>query len=372
MNTKIKADRIKTLITITNIYPSRDNPDAAPFVHAIHSGLGQYFDESCVVKGMENNEKTVLSKTWKYLVLFHETYRALKRQNTLKIVYVHFPPLSGWPLLILSPFFPKNFLILNFHGNDLAPDKKLSWISRTVRNLVNLSLAGKANMILVPSLYFRQFAIKHLGDDVKYKVHVTPSGGIDEAFKPDTAYRTCEVLTFGFAGRLIEGKGILDVLKVCTELKKAGIKFRLNIFGNGPLATIVRTHVETGVVDCFQREGGRTELANFLQKVDILLFLSTRKGESLGLTALEAMAAGCFVIAYDSGAMREVVKPRINGKLIRPNSLHDLTCFLRQICAAKPLLARGSISDSVQKFRTEHVLSDLALVIKKEFANATD
>jgi glycosyltransferase involved in cell wall biosynthesis len=120
---------------------------------------------------------------------------------------------------------------------------------------------------------------------------VVPYGVEDELF--DVRRRGHLV---GFVGRLVPEKGVRDLL---------GFGRRLLCVGSGPLEGEVRS------------AGGRVELANTLddlsaafERMAVLAIPSrTTPGwmEQFGRVAVEAMAAGVPVVAYDSGALGEVI-----------------------------------------------------------------
>ena len=122
-------------------------------------------------------------------------------------------------------------------------------------------------------------------------VEVVPYGVEDELFR----VRPRGELV-GFVGRLVPEKGVRDLL---------GFGKRLLCIGGGPLENEVRA-VGASV------ETARTldELVTAFQRMAVLAIPSlTTPGwkEQFGRVAVEAMAAGVPVVAYDSGALGEVI-----------------------------------------------------------------
>ena len=56
-------------------------------------------------------------------------------------------------------------------------------------------------------------------------------------------------------------------------------------------------------------------VAQFLTQIDIFLYDTTWHTESFGYVILEAMAAGCIVVARDKGALKELIQHGYNGFL---------------------------------------------------------
>jgi glycosyltransferase involved in cell wall biosynthesis len=131
-----------------------------------------------------------------------------------------------------------------------------------------------------------------LGDwGYRGRLEIVPYGVEDELFavRPRGEH-------VGFVGRLTEEKGVRDLL---------GFGRRLLCIGRGPLEDEVRS--AGGLI-----EEARTleELARAFERMAVLAVPSrTTPGwkEQFGRVAAEAMAAGLPVVAYDSGALGEVI-----------------------------------------------------------------
>lgn len=109
-----------------------------------------------------------------------------------------------------------------------------------------------------------------------------------------------------FVGRLIEEKGIGDILKMFAKLRKISPKLELLVLGTGPLASLVHG---AGVTYLAARD--YRELPAIYSSADIYVHYS--KGsktwiEQYGFTLIEAMACGLPVVGLDRGSVREVVR----------------------------------------------------------------
>jgi glycosyltransferase involved in cell wall biosynthesis len=145
------------------------------------------------------------------------------------------------------------------------------------------------------------------------RIEIIPYGVEDELFavRPRGEH-------VGFVGRLTEQKGIRDLLVFGR---------RLLCIGRGPLVDQVRT---AGA----RVEEARTleELAGAFERMAVLAIPSrTIPGakEQFGRVAAEAMAAGVPVVAYDSGALGEVIGDA--GVLVPEGDREGLVRSIRQL-----------------------------------------
>lgn len=100
-----------------------------------------------------------------------------------------------------------------------------------------------------------------------------------------------------FAGRLVPEKGVEDVLRLTSRLPELGF----TVAGAGPLAACVRAAPVR-----YLGHVGHDELLEELGRARVAI-LPSRWAEPAGLVALEAMAAGTPVVAYETGGLAEYV-----------------------------------------------------------------
>lgn len=121
-------------------------------------------------------------------------------------------------------------------------------------------------------------------------------------------HRIKKSVTILFAGRLVKEKGIMDLYEVCKKIKKV----KLKIIGEGPLRNDLLTHIRK---DCLEdsisiETKSYEEMPEVYRKADIFVLPSRRTKtweEQYGMVLIEAMATGLPVVAYDSGAIGEII-----------------------------------------------------------------
>jgi glycosyltransferase involved in cell wall biosynthesis len=124
---------------------------------------------------------------------------------------------------------------------------------------------------------------------------------------------------FLYLGRIVESKGIGDAVKAA---KQGG--FNLKISGGSAVIPkeieFVKENIEPLFSEKIQNLGVTTESErNELYRGAKALIFPTHIEEQFGLVAAEAMASGTPVIAYNLGALSEVVEDGVSGFIIDPD-----------------------------------------------------
>jgi glycosyltransferase involved in cell wall biosynthesis len=145
--------------------------------------------------------------------------------------------------------------------------------------------------------------------------------GVDtETFRPELArHEMRDRLSQGhpdaplllYVGRLSAEKEVHRIKAVLQSIPNA----RLALVGNGPNRAALETHfadTPTHFVGYLHGE----ELGSAYASADAFIFPS--RTETLGLVLLEAMAAGCPVIAANSGGIPDIVTNGVNGFMFDP------------------------------------------------------
>ena len=131
-----------------------------------------------------------------------------------------------------------------------------------------------------------------------------------------------------YVGRVSAEKQIDKIKPILQSIPNC----RLAIVGNGP----AREELETYFADTPTNFVGYLhglELASAYASADAFVFPSAT--ETLGLVLLEAMAAGCPVVAARSGGIPDIVTDGVNGYLFDPNDHQGAIVATQRLLAAK-------------------------------------
>ncbi|MEM9923133.1 MAG: glycosyltransferase family 1 protein [Cyanobacteria bacterium P01_D01_bin.50] len=116
-----------------------------------------------------------------------------------------------------------------------------------------------------------------------------------------------------YVGRLSAEKEIERIKPILEGIPEA----RLALVGDGPHREFLEKHFQ-GTNTYFVGYLTGTDLASAFASADAFVFPS--RTETLGLVLLEAMAAGCPVVAARSGGIPDIVTDGVNGYLFEPKS----------------------------------------------------
>lgn len=135
-------------------------------------------------------------------------------------------------------------------------------------------------------------------------------------------------------GRLATEKGYDVLVDALLRLRARGIRVVWDVMGDGPQAVPLATQARPLGDDVrFLGPRSRSEIAAVLAGVHALVVPSRREG--LGMVALEALHAGCPVIASRTGGLVELVGPG-DGILVPPGDAAALADAIERLPLPPP------------------------------------
>jgi glycosyltransferase involved in cell wall biosynthesis len=147
-----------------------------------------------------------------------------------------------------------------------------------------------------------------------------PSGRLPAA-RPSAAPRPVRL---GFVGRLTPEKGFLMAVSAFAEARRlagAEAEIELHVYGDGPLLEVFRRGVARRHLSGVHFYGWAPpeDVLQILAGLDALLLTSRQEG--LPYVLLEAMTAGCPVLATAVGGIPEVIEDGRTGFLVAPGDV---------------------------------------------------
>jgi glycosyltransferase involved in cell wall biosynthesis len=172
------------------------------------------------------------------------------------------------------------------------------------------------------------------------QVHVVPMGVDTAPIVAATARETRVPGRVLFVGRLVEKKGavvLLDALERTTAQPAEVV-----VVGDGPLRRQLEERAGAGVA--FLGARGKDALAAEYARAGIALYPSVPAAngdrDGLPVALLEAMSAGCAVVASAVPGIVDVVEDGVNGLLVTPGDPDALAAAMNRLLADPALAAR--------------------------------
>lgn len=290
------------ILMISNMYPSKSYPNYGSFVANVEKTLKKKFEVETIYITKTNN---LIMKIIKYII-FYVKVIILSCYRKYDLIYAHYASHTAFPLLIIKKIIPSRKIIINVHGNDIIPESKKD---EKYLPLVKKILL-KSTAIISPSEYFSNILKKEYNIDAK-KIFIYPSGGVDtKIFKKINKNDACMKLNIdtkynyiGYVGRIEINKGWDIFLKACKKITDENKNVRLIVVGNGSekqefkkLIENLNLSLKVNWLDFMPQEN----LPYLYNILNVFVFPTYRKSESLGLVGLEAMSCEVKTVLPDA------------------------------------------------------------------------
>jgi glycosyltransferase involved in cell wall biosynthesis len=140
----------------------------------------------------------------------------------------------------------------------------------------------------------------------KYKVEIPESDIIEER------------IYMLFIGRIVAGKGLIEMLNAVEGILKHSENIHLDIIGDGIMMEEVKSVVASKMLENYVTFWGwlpHQEIDRLMERSYLVIFPSTYP-ESFGIVGIEAMMAAKPVVGFDAGGVSTWLKDKENGFLI--------------------------------------------------------
>lgn len=193
--------------------------------------------------------------------------------------------------------------------------------------------------------------------------------------KPDLkakSRKSTQVVTFIYVGRMVEYKGLSDVIEALGLIKD--LNFRCLVIGEAQTdeqadfkQKNIKRAEELGVFDKVDFMGFQENVFDFLLSADVFVH-PNKLPEPLGLVFMEALFAQLPVVATNIGGAKEILgmQPNKMGDLVPPGDINALASILRKYIeeADYRLQITDNIkSDFVNSFAPDKAMEKLSEIL---------
>jgi glycosyltransferase involved in cell wall biosynthesis len=286
----------------------------------------------------------------------------LHQRSRYDLIHAHFIIPTGIAAVPLSRMLGLP-LVITIHGSDI-PDYNPDRWKRGHKVLSPLwqRIVCNTDTIISPSGYLRDLLLSHSRCAVAVDT-------IHHAFTPPPIYNTLprrkRILT---VSRLFPRKGIQFMLDALAGLDLEG--WEIIVAGDGPMLPELQAQARRlGLPVEFTGFLPWEELQHYYATSEIFVFPSLR--ESFGMVLLEAMAAGCAIIATNDTGIAEVVGE--SGILVPPGDVGAIRAALARLIAEPDVRAhlRRQSLQHIDDFSWDAILARHLSVYRRVTAQAT-
>jgi glycosyltransferase involved in cell wall biosynthesis len=236
-----------------------------------------------------------------YIISAKKFLRKHLKENKYDVCHCHFIIPTGVVALWVKKKFGIEYIITS-HGSDVLGynnKRSFKYIYPLVKNQWK-EIVREAKVVICPSEFLKG-KIKNLTKEGNLKV--IPNGIDTNKFKPMKKENKILIVA-----RLFENKGVQDVLDALKGMDLKG--WKIDIVGDGPYSNFLKKKcIANGLSNIVEFHGwvenNSTQMKNLYGKAKI--FISASWFENMSIVLLEALSAGCNVIATNVGGNPEVV-----------------------------------------------------------------
>jgi glycosyltransferase involved in cell wall biosynthesis len=301
-------------------------------------------------------------KAWHRSIIIH---RDIVKRGIRTIVYSN-------PLITQPIFQPGNIFVQHGIYWDGIPLRQ-NWLGRLFERRAAAQLARrnlkcylKSRLTIAVDTNFINYARAVQKDrfDAKKIVYLPNFAEPQEQSCWQAKWQEPELIRVAFPRRFEHHRGVALFAKVAERLLAENRTVEFLFLGHGPYDLWLRAQQWARTERVTIREVPHDEMASVLNTVHIAV-VPTLHAEGTSLSAIEAMASGCAVIATDVGGLCNLIIPDFNGLLVRPleeDLYRALNRLLTNVTIAQRL-AQNGYSVVLDSFSTNKWRARLAEIL---------
>jgi len=258
-----------------------------------------------------------------YLISGWFKCKELLKNNKYDICHCHFIIPTGVLAMKLKKKFGLEYVI-TAHGSDVPGHNtdRFKFLHKFTGPILR-KFCKMAKAITVPSHFLKDLILKNINYDIDKKIIVLPNGSRD--FLMEDIKKENIILSIG---RMHEGKGFQYLIEGFKKIDRED--WKLYLVGDGPYKKTLekmaggnKNIIFTGWID---NKGAK--FIELINKAKVFSLLSAF--ESQGIVYLEAMSAGCSILASNINACKETVSDEV-GYLVQRDNINEIELKLRRL-----------------------------------------
>jgi glycosyltransferase involved in cell wall biosynthesis len=233
-------------------------------------------------------------------------------------------------------------------------------LARATTRLVAVSPEVRDDLVSLGVAPPEKFSVIRLGIDLDRRITDAGDGDGGAAFRRLFGVGADEFVV-GWVGRMTAIKRVGDILLAFSRLRARGVPARLCLVGDGPDREEIeqRAH-DLGIARHTLFLGYQRDVAPYYSFFDAFVLSSANEGTPV--VAIEALAAGCPVVATNVGGTPDVVEDGAGGTLVRPGDVDAIAAALERL-AGEPELRRRLAAHNrervVARYRVGRLVDDV-------------
>jgi len=308
----------------------------------------------------------VLGFRWrKFPLSFLKLVRYLKEKE-IDILHAHLPladsigrfagRAAGVPILITTE-----------HGKHLWKNPFHLALERVMNRFTDIRFCVSRDIMEIRS---RREGTPHI------KLKYMPNAVDTSIFKETSPRRAGLMSEFGWdvsdplivsVGRLVEAKNYPMLVRAIALVVKKIPQTRCLIVGEGPFRGEIEEEIEKlSLRENIALPGARRDIAEILKSADIFTLSSIREG--LPVSLLEAMAAGCAIVATDAGGIPDAIFDGVNGIIVKTSDENALADGLLRLLSDRELckkLGEKAMEDVEKRFSARVIAKTIGETYKE-------
>ncbi len=319
---KVGGTEIQTLYLTKALISSGYKCVVACYFEYDYSMVQQFEEAGCTVICISAYGKRPEGTMASFRFLYDGLRRIVNEYKPV-VAHVQYMAPGAMPIIILR-MLGVGKIVATLH-TDASIYKSLNLIRLLQRHVVTVftcvTKVAEQSFFSSSTLYDNSYQLKR-------RNHITIHNCLSSGFVFNTTrqFGAQHPITIGAVARLETIKGADFIIPAFAKILKHFPDTKLIIVGDGKLRSLME-HQQS---ECdipkenitWEGRASHNKLPDLYRQMDIVWVPS--RSEGFGLSAIEAMAQGCAVVASRTGGLTEVIDDEIDGLLFKPEDIDEL------------------------------------------------